>query len=662
MAIVKMQKVCVIGLDNEKEEFMSRLMDFGVVELTDQTAKLSDEIWAQNVMVDESRDAAAKLEEKISRAGLALEVIEKYGKLKQPLFATRRRVSAARMKRLLTDSQGALTGQVEDLLNLNDRINALSESRNKLEQDETSLKVWQSYDLPLELTGTKQTTVQTGVLPMGTDLDALTGALAGQAETDGTVFKIISRDKDLYYAAILMLTEQASDVQTILKQYGFSQVTFKDMEGTASENLIRIDGEKDVLREKYEAAVKEAATKAAWKAGIEEYADMLNVAADKEKIKTKLLKTKQTFFLEGWIPERCRKKAAELLDACECYYAFRKPEAEEEVPVLLENKSFFRPTEAITEMYSLPSYWGFDPTSIYALFYIVFFGMMFSDAGYGLIMAIGCFVILKKFDLEGTTWKMIKLFFYCGISTFAWGALFGGWFGDVVTVFSSTFLGRAAELKPLWFNPLDDPMKLLILSLILGVIHLFVGMGIQAYMEIREGKWMDAICGEGVWYLTILGLAALLGGSTLGIAGLGTAGKWMSILGAAGVLLAGARGKKGIGMLTGAFANLYNITSWLSDILSYARLLALGLATGVIAQVVNTMGSLFGGGIAGLVLFVLIFAVGHAINFAINMLGAFIHSARLQYVEFFGKFYVDGGEPFDPFRKKTKYIRFENEE
>lgn len=662
MAIVKMQKVCVIGLDHEKEEFMSRLMDLGVVELTDQTAKLSDRLWADNVTVDESREEAARLEEKISRANLALEVIEKYGKLKQPLFATRRRVSARQMKQRMADSGELLAGQVEDLLNLNDRINALNERRNKLEQDETSLAAWEAYDLPLELTGTRTTCVQTGVFPMGTDTEAFQRELAAQPETAGTVFRIVSQDKDLIYAAILMLTEQAADVQTILKQYGFSQVTFRDMEGTAGENLIRIHGEKDVLREEYERAAAEAAAKAACKAGIEEYADMLSIAADKEKIKTKLLKTKRTFFLEGWIPERCMKKAEELLCACECYYAFRRPEAEEEVPVLLENRSFFRPTEAITEMYSLPSYWGFDPTSIYALFYIVFFGMMFSDAGYGLIMAIGCFVILKKFDLEGTTWKMIQLFFYCGISTFVWGALFGGWFGDVVTVFSSTFLGKAAELKPLWFNPLDDPMKLLILSLILGVIHLFVGMGIQAYMELREGRWMDAVCGEGVWYLTILGLAALLGGSTLGADGLAAAGKWMSIFGAAGVLLAGARGKKGIGMLTGAFANLYNITSWLSDILSYARLLALGLATGVIAQVVNTMGSLFGGGIAGLVLFVLIFAAGHAINFAINMLGAFIHAARLQYVEFFGKFYVDGGEPFDPFRRKTKYIRFENEE
>ena len=502
MAIVKMQKVCVIGLDREKEEFISRLMDFGVVELTDQTAKLSDEIWAENVTADESRDKTARLEEKIDRANLALEVIEKYGNLKQPLFATRRRVSAQSMKRLMADAQETFAGQVEDILNLNDRLNALNERKNKLEQDEASLTAWQAYDLPLELTGTQKTLVQTGVLPMGTDTDALAGALAGQAETDGTVFKIVHTDKDLYYAAILMLAEQAADVQTILKQYGFSQVTFKDMEGTAGENLIRIHGEKDVLRAEYAQAAKEAAAKSACKADIEAYADMLTIAADKEKIKTKLLKTKRTFFLEGWIPERCMKKAAELLEAHECYYAFRKPEAEEEVPVLLENKSFFRPTEAITEMYSLPSYWGFDPTSIYALFYIVFFGMMFSDAGYGLLMAIGCFVILKKFDLEGTTWKMIRLFFYCGISTFVWGALFGGWFGDVVTVFSSTFLGKAAELKPLWFNPLDDPMKLLILSLILGVIHLFIGMGIQTYMEIKDGRWMDAICGEGVWYLT----------------------------------------------------------------------------------------------------------------------------------------------------------------
>ena len=145
--------------------------------------------------------------------------------------------------------------------------------------------------------------------------------------------------------------------------------------------------------------------------------------------------------------------------------------------MLLENKNFFVPFEAITEMYSLPDYKGFDPTSIYALFYAMFFGMMLSDAGYGIIMTAACFIVLRKFDLEGATYKMIRLFFYCGISTIIWGALFGGWFGDFIQVFSRTILGKEVVIDALWFNPLDDPMKLLIFSLALGIIHLFIGMG-----------------------------------------------------------------------------------------------------------------------------------------------------------------------------------------
>ena len=202
-------------------------------------------------------------------------------------------------------------------------------------------------------------------------------------------------------------------------------------------------------------------------------------------------------------------------------------------------------------------------------------------------------------------------------------------------------------------------MKLLILSLALGIVHIFIGMGIKAYMQIKEGKWFDAVCDEGFWYITILGLIAWLGGGTVSTA-LPKVGMYMSIIGAAGLLLTGGRHNKGFGKITGGLSNIYSITSYMSDILSYARLLALGLATGVIAQVVNTMGTLFGGGFGGLIALVLIFILGHALNLAINALGAFIHSSRRQYVEFFGKFYLDGGEPFDPFRRKTKYIKLED--
>ncbi len=656
MSIIKMQRVAVIGLDTEKEKLMNQLMDFGAVELTDQSGKLSEEIWADNTSVDEDREKVSAIEAKLNRAEQSLEVIEKYGDIKHPLFKTRRSVKKSQMGRMLAD-ENANEKNVDYILGLNEKIHSLNEKLNKLNQDAASLNPWVNYDPPLEVTGTGTTALFTGVLPAGADTEGLSAHLE---EKIGTVlFKVVGSDKDMFYTAVLTPEERQDDVLAELKQSGFSQVTFKGMTGTVSENLKRIEGEKDVLEKEIKETADEIAAAAGMKDGIEEYSDILAIDLDKEKIRAKLLKTRKTFFIEGWVPERCIPEASDILDENGCYYTFREPLDDEEVPVLMENPRMVVPFEAVTEMYSLPAYHGFDPTRIFALFYAVFFGMMLSDAGYGILMAAGCFVALKKFDLEGMTYKMVKLFFYCGISTTIWGALFGGWFGDIVPVFTRTFLGKEVAVSPLWFNPLDDPMKLLILSLALGVVHLFIGMGIKAYMQIKEGKWLDAICDEGFWYVTILGLIAWLGGGTISNS-LPTVGMYMSIIGGAGLLLTGGRHNKGFGKITGGLSNIYNITSYMSDILSYARLLALGLATGVIAQVVNTMGTLFGGGIGGLIALTIIFLFGHTLNLAINALGAFIHASRLQYVEFFGKFYEDGGEPFDPFRRKTKYIKLED--
>ena len=656
MSIINMQRVAVIGLDTEKEKLMNQLMDFGAVELTDQSGKLSEEIWAGSTSIDEDREKAAAIEGKLNRAEQALEVIEKYGDIRHPLFKTRRSVKKSQMGRILEEEK-TNEKNVDYLLEMNERIHSLNEKLNKLNQDKASLNPWVNYDPPLEITGTDTTVIFTGVLPAGTDTEKLGALLEEEIET--VLFKVVGSDKDMFYTAVLTPEERQDDVLALLKQSGFSLVTFKDMKGTVTENLERIEGEKDVLENEIKETASEIGAAAGMKDGIEEYSDILTIGLDKERIRAKLLKTRKTFFIEGWVPERCVSDVSAILDENGCYYTFREPLEDEEVPVLMENRSMVVPFEAVTEMYSLPAYRGFDPTSIFALFYAVFFGMMLSDAGYGILMAVGCWAALKKFDLEGMTYKMVKLLFYCGISTTVWGALFGGWFGDIVPVFTRTFLEKEVAVSPLWFNPLDDPMKILILSLALGVIHLFIGMGIKAYMQIREGHWFDAVCDEGFWYVTILGLIAWLGGGTINEA-LPKIGMYMSIVGAAGLLLTGGRHNKGFGKITGGLSNIYNITSYMSDILSYARLLALGLATGVIAQVVNTMGTLFGGGITGLIALTVIFLFGHTLNLAINALGAFIHASRLQYVEFFGKFYEDGGEPFDPFRRKTKYIKLED--
>ncbi len=237
-----------------------------------------------------------------------------------------------------------------------------------------------------------------------------------------------------------------------------------------------------------------------------------------------------------------------------------------------------------------------------------------------------------------------------------WGALFGGWFGDFFQVAAKTVFHKEITINPIWFNPIDDPTRLLIWSLIFGVIHLFLGMGIKAGMLIKRGQWKDAVFDIFSWYMVIAGAAMWLAGSSISQA-IVKPGMYLAIIGAVILLLTGGRNNKGIGKVTGGLSALYNITSYISDILSYSRLLALGLATGVIATVVNTMGSLAGGGVFGTIVLLIVFVIGHTFNLAINALGAFVHSSRLQYIEFFGKFYEDGGDMFEPLRKNTKYIR-----
>lgn len=650
-----MQKIAVIGLEKQKESIMSKLMDFGAIELVSQKSKLSDKDLGSIVTLDDSHAKAAALDAKLSMAEAALNFLKKYDPAKEPLFTTRRVMKADAARNI--DREKA-EEDISSVLKLEEHLKDVNDRKNKLEQEEILITPWLEYAMPLEMIKTPKTIIHEGIVPATVDRQELMNDLE---VFGGIVAKLVHSDKDMNYIAFICLISQEQQILALLKQKGFSEVYFRGLKGTAKENLKRIKKEKEVLDEEIREIEQEALRMAMLRQSIENYRDMTAIDSEKEKIKNKLLRTKKTFYLEGWIPERLTEKAGKLLEGMNCCYEFADAEEGEEVPVLLDNKNFFVPYEAITEMYSLPDYRGFDPTSIFALFYAVFFGIMLSDAGYGIIMAVGCFTVLRKFNLEGNTYKMVKLFFYCGISTTIWGALFGGWFGDIVAVFTRTFLGTEIAIAPIWFNPLDDPMKMLIFSLILGIIHLFTGMAIKAYMQIKEGHWFDAVCDEGLWYITIIGFIAWLGGGMV-LPAAAAVGKWMTIIGAAGLLLTGGRHNKGFGKVTGGLSNIYNITSYMSDILSYARLLALGLATGVIAQVVNTLGSLFGGGIGGLIALVIIFLLGHTLNLAINVLGAFIHSSRLQYVEFFGKFYEDGGEPFDPFRKKTKYIKIEQEE
>lgn len=653
-----MKKLAVIGLDTVKEDLISELMDAGALQLTDQAQRLTeDDGWKELGVRDGDESAVAKLDQEINRVSAALETLERYSTAKKPLFATRRAVKKAEFAATLSGRE-QIGKDIDQVMELSEELHGLRDSINKRQAELSSLNPWIEYDIPLEVKETGRTVIDLGVVPSAADMDSLMQKIS--EERDAVDVREIGRDRDLIYLVSIALKEEQEEVLNVLKQFGYTPVTFSEMTGLAAENRERITREISEAEESCRQVEGKIAELDPLKFGIQCVHDQLVIDRDREKAKSNLLRTDRTFSLEGWIPEGAVQTVSGILDKFECFYDYRDPQEEEDVPVLVQNSSIVQPFEAITEMYSLPDYRGFDPTKLFSFFYAMFFGIMLSDAGYGIVIAIACFIVLKKFALEGMTFKMIKMFFYCGLSTVFWGALFGGWFGDFFQVAAKVMFNKEIVIEPLWFNPVNDPTRLLIWSLVFGVIHLFLGMGINAYMLIKRGRWLDAVFDIFSWYLVILGAAMWLAGGSISQA-LVKPGMIMAIVGAAILLLTGGRDKKGLGKIIGGFGALYNITSYISDILSYSRLLALGLATGVIATVVNTMGSLAGSGIIGSIILLVVFVFGHTFNLAINALGAFVHSSRLQYIEFFGKFYEDGGEAFEPFRKNTKYVKLVND-
>ena len=330
-----------------------------------------------------------------------------------------------------------------------------------------------------------------------------------------------------------------------------------------------------------------------------------------------------------------------------CAYELSDPTPEDTVPIKLKSNPLTSPLNMVTEMYSLPSYDGIDPNPLIMPFFTVFFGIMYNDAGYGLVLIAFSLFIRAKVKLRGALKYMMSLMTLCGITSVVVGLLTGSFFGDAIPTIAGIY-GREITL-PYVFSPLEDPLLVLIGALIIGGIQIITGMIISAYMKIRDGHPLDALMDEGSWWLLFAGIAVLATGGTY----------WVAIAGVVALVLTQGRSKpKLIGKLISGLASLYDITGYFGDILSYSRLMALMLAGGVIATVVNMLGSLPG----SIVFYLIIFLVGHLFNMGINIIGTYVHASRLQYLEYFGKFYREGGKPFRPLTLKTKYVDIIKEE
>ena len=639
--IVKMKKLRVIAMAAERKRLMDGMLRLGCMEVSEPTDKLADPAWSALLRQAESAQTQRRIE--LSEVNAALDAIARFGKTKEKALHLRPEVTE---EAFLDDDAarkaGAASREINDTLNF---LSQLQTDENRMVSLRGSLLPWEALDVPLEHHGTAYTVSHLEVCPAAVDLNAVRAELDA-ADAAAELWEI-SADRQQRYVYLLCLRSEEGQVQEILRGHGFSVTTFAVHEGTAQQNLAREDELIARNRAQQKDTIETLSRCEGSRDALRLYADRLETETLREETVEALLTDGTILFFEGWAPAERMDAVGALLDECGCAWEASDPTEEEipDVPVALKNNAFTRPLNMVTDMYSLPSYAGVDPNPLMSVFFILFYGIMMADMGYGLVMMALSWFVIKKSRPNGPTMRnMMPLMFYCGVSTFLMGALTGGFLGDFIPQLLKLINPASTFKMPALFNPLDDAVTALVGSLALGLVHIFFGMGVSVSMKLRRGQVMDALCSEIVWYIVFaLGAAGIVTGNKLFL--------WAIVI---LLVLTQGYGKQGIvGKLMGIFGSLYsNVTGYFSDILSYSRLMALMLAGAVIAQVFNTIGAITGNVVA----FFIIAMLGNALNFALNLLGCYVHDMRLQCLEFFNRFYEDGGKPFRPLQVRAKYV------
>ena len=644
MAIVKMKRLRVIAMASCREELLRQLQRLGCVEIREPESAGAD--WSG--LLERERSRLAETRAALADVNAALSAVKKYADVREGMFPQRQAVTQTEfLSGMAADRARAASARVSELVQTASQLQA---EEGRLQAKQASLVPWKGLDMPLELTGTVHTAFLPGVCPAAADLGALRQALG---ETACELLEI-SADKQQRYCLLVCHRAEEAQALDILRTRGFSAVSFQGLTGTPAENLRRLEGELQENRGRQaETADTLRKSGADWDT-LRLYADRLRSDTALEEGNENLLTDGTILFFEGWAPADRLQGVGALLDHLGCAWEAEDPKADEypDVPVRLRNNWFSRPLNMVTDMYALPVYGSLDPNPLMAPFFILFYGIMMADMGYGLLMlAMGLFLWKKK--VRGTMDYMGGLLVLCGISTFVVGALTGGFFGDFLSQLAKLIDPKSTFALPYLFTPLTDTMAILIGSLVLGFVQILTGMVISFVKKARDGHIMDGIWDEGTWWVIFLGggLAVLSIGNVAGYPA-------VLILGILMLIIGSSRNAKGFGKVTSVFGAVYNgVTGYFSDIMSYSRLMALMLSGSIIASVFNQLGAVTGNVIA----FVIISALGNALNFALNLLGCYVHDLRLQCLEFFNRFYESGGKPFRPLAYQTNYVEIKEE-
>ena len=640
MSVTVMKKLSLFACRADSEEILSKLVKLRCVEL-----KRSDPDDEDLLSMCDFAQRRMNLESRLDRIDAAIAALSVYSRKKFTLVKPKIEVDSDEFR-----LSGGYERAVQTLEELEAIIGEEKECRAALaeaEESAQSLTPWAGSDVPLEFKGTEKTFLVRGAFPVTVDIASVNAAL----DDTYALVQRVSEDNNGIYATVIGLRENENEVMRMLVGFGFNrrEETLAGMPRRVLENAQKsADTARKRLLELRELT-KELAD------GL----DGLKILYDYEK--TELEKAQKhellacsdsTELLSGWVPEDKVKKLTELFDTYSCAYEFSDPEEGEDVPVLLKNNKFAENFEWVVALYSLPKYGSFDPTFIMSVCYSLLFGLMFADVGYGLVMVLGGFLVPKLLNPSPWANKFFRSFGWCGVACIVMGVLFGGYFGDLPLAVWKWYADDPSTVPKslaIIADPVLDSLMFMVIGIAVGAVHLVTGMVIKFNIVRKQESWLTAILDIGSWWVLFAGIGLVFLLPDIGL--------WVVIAGVIGIFMGGFVAEKSwvkkpfMGLL-----RFYDVINYAADLLSYSRILALGLTSAVIAQVVNILGTMVAPPAGFIVLFIA-FILGHALNIGLNAMGTFVHSARLQYVEFFGKFYEDGGRAFDPAKPSSKYTK-----
>ena len=657
MAIVKMSKFDLVVFAEQRAKVLKKLQKFKEVnfvdiELHDENGELSKDA-VEGVTKYVNNEELTHIDERLYQLSNAISLIKKYDerktRLRDVIHGNENYTFDELAKKALTYDWKKVSSELNKIGTQYSQIKS-EISKKYMRYDEIDL--WERLDVnPKELKNLKKVNTFLGTVPI-----KLKGSfIDGISELDKTYYEELKIVKDeVYYLVISSIDE--SEKQKLAEVFRNSSFTVENLDIDA----VPQDYKNELQKEISELKKEKRRLKAQIKTYSEDLTDLQAVYEYMQNKKLriveseKLAQTENTILIKGWIPTEKVSEFEKVIkdEAGDNYYlTFTDADRDDAtVPIKLKNGKIASTFENLTGMYAYPRYNEIDPTPLFTPFYILFFGMMGADVGYGLVLLLATMFVLKVVNLSSQMRKSIKFFFYLSFSVIFWGLLYGSYFG--------------ATIPGMWrlIDPASQYNDLLIGSIVFGVVHIFVGLAIKAYMLIRDGKSLEAVYDVLFWYMALIGGMLFLIFKLMNLSAVvANVSMWVMIAGMAGIVLTGGREAKGVGAkLGGGLYSLYGISSYVGDFVSYSRLMALGLSGGFIASAINMIAGMIGGNWFGMIFIPVILIVGHLFNMFLSFLGAYVHTSRLMYVEYFGKFYEGGGKPFKDFRTENKYINLDD--